>query len=67
MVVTTALDGPIATAAALHLAAACGAPHLAHGLAATESLACPFPAALLPERGLLHLGQGPGLGALDAA
>jgi L-alanine-DL-glutamate epimerase-like enolase superfamily enzyme len=66
VVVTTALDGPIATAAALHLAAAVGTPALAQGLAAAESIACPFPAALVPERGRLRIAQRPGLGELDA-
>ena len=66
-VVTTTLDGPIATAAALHLAAAVGTPALAQGLAAADSLAAPFPAALVPERGWLHLAPSAGLGELDAA
>jgi o-succinylbenzoate synthase len=66
VVVTTALDGPIATAAALHLACAVGAPARAQGLAAADSLATPFPGALVPVRGALALAPRVGLGELDA-
>ena len=64
VVVTTTLDGPIATAAALHLAAAGGSPTLAHGLASCEVVDADFPDALVPRDGVLHLSPEPGLGDL---
>jgi len=61
-IVTTTLDGPVATASALHLAAACGSAAHAHGLAASEALATPFPTWLIPVDGQLRLDGSPGLG-----
>ena len=65
--VTTTFDGPIATAAALHLAAACGSPTLAHGLDASSTLACRFPGALVPSGGILRITDDPGLSVAEHA
>ena len=61
-IVTTTLDGPTMTAAALHLAAAHGSCNLAHGLAACEQLETDFPTWLVPSDGRLAVGEEPGLG-----
>jgi len=62
IVVTTTFDGPAATAAALHLAAAFGSPTLAHGLASCDVLDCEFPDSLVVRDGRLYIGDEPGLG-----
>jgi len=62
VLVTTSLDGPLGTEAALHLAAACGSPGLAHGLDACSSIDVPFPDFLVPARGELRVRRGSGLG-----
>jgi o-succinylbenzoate synthase len=59
--VTTTLDGPVATAAALHLAAAQGTKTFAHGLDAAAHVAGAFPKALVPVQGRLAVRQTPGL------
>lgn len=67
--VTTTFEGPIGTAAALHLAASLrsGAhgSELAHGLASSEVMAGPFPEALVPRDGSLPIPDLPGLGLAE--
>jgi o-succinylbenzoate synthase len=58
-VVTTTFDGPVGTAAALALAAEVGDRAWAHGLAASEAVATPFPAWLQPRDGWLDAGALP--------
>jgi L-alanine-DL-glutamate epimerase-like enolase superfamily enzyme len=65
--VTTTLDGPIASAAAAQLAAAVCDGSLACGLAAAESIAADFPAWLEPRAGAIDLPALPGLGLGDSA
>ncbi len=60
-VVTTTFEGPVGTAAALHLSAALGDPELAHGLAASDMLVAEFPQELVPVRGSLRVRGEPGL------
>jgi o-succinylbenzoate synthase len=60
--VTTLLDGPIARAAAVHLAACLPGPNLAHGLSTIElfeNLACDE---LSPTAGVIRLSSGAGWG-----
>ena len=61
-VITTALEGPIGTAAALQLAAAVGDPKRAHGLSACDWVEAPFPVDLIPRDGRLFLPRAAGLG-----
>ena len=61
-IVTTALDGPVGTAAALQLAAAVGDPTRAHGLGACDWVETDFPATLIPQHGQLWLPKTAGLG-----
>ena len=60
--VTTTLDGPLGTAAALHLAAATGERSRAHGLAAADWVEVPFGASLRPRCGGLEVVGRPGFG-----
>lgn len=60
--VTSSIDGPVARAAALHLAAALPSAPFAHGLATGELLSEPDPPALQPREGRLRLPEGAGLG-----
>jgi o-succinylbenzoate synthase len=60
--VTTTLDGPIATAAALHLAAAVCDGSYACGLASADVLDWPFPGMLVPCAGRLAVSPRAGLG-----
>ncbi len=61
--VTSLIDGPVARAAALHLAAVVpSSGRLAHGVATGALLADAGPAALAPTRGVLRLPEGPGWG-----
>jgi L-alanine-DL-glutamate epimerase-like enolase superfamily enzyme len=60
--VTTTLDGPIASAAAAQLAAAVCDGSLACGLAAAESVDADFPAWLQARAGVIELPESPGLG-----
>lgn len=62
LVVTSALDGAVARAAALHLAAALPDPLLACGLATGELLAADLAAAPKVHDGHLAVPAGPGLG-----
>jgi muconate cycloisomerase len=62
VLITTSFDGPLGTAAALHLAAAVADPELACGLATLEALEGDWPATLLPVEGTLTLSSGIGLG-----
>lgn len=63
VLVTSALDGAIARAAALALAAALPDPLPACGLATGELLADDLGPGPEPKEGFLHLPEGPGLGA----
>jgi L-Ala-D/L-Glu epimerase len=54
-IVTTTLEGPLGTAAALHLAAAVGARDRAHGLASVDSVDTAFPPMLQPHEGRLRV------------
>jgi L-alanine-DL-glutamate epimerase-like enolase superfamily enzyme len=65
--VTTTLDGPIATAAAAQLAAAVCDGSLACGLASAESVDAEFPRWLRPRFGRIALPDRPGLGLKDPA
>ncbi|WP_303907901.1 o-succinylbenzoate synthase [Thiohalomonas denitrificans] len=61
-VVTTTLEGPVGTWAALHLAVASGSPELAHGLATAiwfDADPASFPKT---GSGIVNLPEGPGLG-----
>ncbi len=60
--VTTLLDGPIARAGAVHLAAAIGQTDWASGLATVELFAGAGEDAFTPKRGRIQLGDRPGLG-----
>jgi L-alanine-DL-glutamate epimerase-like enolase superfamily enzyme len=60
--VTTTLDGPIASAAAVHLAAAICDGSLACGLAAADSVEADFPGWLRARAGSIGLPELPGLG-----
>jgi len=64
--VTTSLDGPLGTAAALHLAAASGERSRAHGLAAADWVEAPFGASLRPRRGELERTARPGFGEVES-
>ncbi len=64
--VTTTLDGPLGTAAALHLAAAVGGHAHAHGLAAADWVEAPFAPSLVPRSGRLEIARGPGFGEVPA-
>ncbi|MCW5891431.1 MAG: hypothetical protein KIT14_12895 [bacterium] len=64
--VTTALDGSIATAAALHLAAALADAPPPCGLATTALLAGDLVRTPLRPHPTMALPPGPGLGELDA-
>jgi len=61
-IITTTLEGPLGTAACLHLAAAVGAADRAHGLAAADSIDVPFPPRLQPHEGRLRVLPVLGLG-----
>ncbi|MCP4004942.1 MAG: o-succinylbenzoate synthase [bacterium] len=60
--VTTTLDGPVGTAAALHLAAAVGDATLASGLDSSTTLNIQFPDFLTTRNGELRIPSLPGLG-----
>jgi o-succinylbenzoate synthase len=62
VVVTTTFEGPVGTAAALHLAAVVGDVRLASGLASADVIAASFPSWLVPDRGTLRCSADPGLG-----
>jgi L-alanine-DL-glutamate epimerase-like enolase superfamily enzyme len=64
-IVTTTLDGPVATAAAAQLAAAVCPAGLDCGLAACESVEADFPAWLVPRCGRIEIPERPGLGLPD--
>jgi L-alanine-DL-glutamate epimerase-like enolase superfamily enzyme len=60
---TTLLDGPLARAAAAHLAAVLpGDDAWAHGLSTVELFGGAEPDAFTPSRGLIHLPDTPGWG-----
>jgi L-alanine-DL-glutamate epimerase-like enolase superfamily enzyme len=65
--VTTTLDGPIASAAAVHLAASICDGSPACGLAAAESVEATFPDWLEPRAGSIRLPALPGLGLEESA
>jgi L-alanine-DL-glutamate epimerase-like enolase superfamily enzyme len=62
-ILTTTIDTGVATAAALHAAAAVGTGRFAHGLATAAMLHSDLVTRSLPvEGGCMHLPRGPGLG-----
>jgi muconate cycloisomerase len=71
LIVTTTFEGPVGTAAALHLAAVVGDVELASGLASADVVEASFPDSLIPRRGELRgprgagLGVGPGTGGAE--
>ena len=62
VLVTTTFEGPVGTAAALHLAAVFGDPGLAHGLASADVVDTAFPRSLIPRGGELRSPTDAGLG-----
>ena len=65
VVITTTLDSVVGRVAATHLAAACGTPNLAHGLATGRFLAHDLaPDPLVVSGGMAQLPDAPGLGVV---
>jgi L-alanine-DL-glutamate epimerase-like enolase superfamily enzyme len=62
VVVTTTLEGAVGRAGAVHLAAAAGSVHLAHGLATGALLLEDIAAGLEPRDGAIRIPEAPGLG-----
>ncbi|HLL55225.1 MAG TPA: o-succinylbenzoate synthase [Myxococcaceae bacterium] len=63
--VTSSIDGPVARAAALHLAAVLPEARFAHGLAVGHFFVEPDPARVVPREGGLRVPTAPGLGLLE--